>query len=87
VLLSPIVVVGLGFVLARITLSIWGAWSWIPIIIYYWGVLVALIAWGGGREAGWDLHEQAAGYGSGGFYRSRSRPSSSPQRFSRAWRP
>jgi membrane protease YdiL (CAAX protease family) len=50
VLLSPIVVVGLGFVLARIADSIWAAWSWIPIIIYYWGVLVALIAWGGDRR-------------------------------------
>ncbi len=49
-LLSPLVVVGLGFVLARITFSIWGLWSWIPVIIYYWGVLVGLIAWGGGRK-------------------------------------
>ncbi len=51
VLLSPIVVVGLGFVLARVTVSIWGAWSWIPVIIYYWGVIAALIAWIGGRRA------------------------------------
>jgi len=53
VLWSPLVVVGLGFVLARITFSIWDSWSWIPVIIYYWGVLVALIAWGGGRKAAW----------------------------------
>src|SRR5512134_2118554 len=51
VLLSPIVVVGLGFMLARLTVSMCGAWSWIPIIIYYWGVLAALIVWGGGRES------------------------------------
>jgi hypothetical protein len=51
VLLSPIVTVGLGFVLARITDAIRGAWSWIPIIIYYWGILVAFIIWGGGRVA------------------------------------
>jgi membrane protease YdiL (CAAX protease family) len=44
-------VVGLGFVLARMTAAIWGAWSWIPVIIYYWGILVALIVWGGGRES------------------------------------
>jgi len=51
VLLSPIVVVGLGFALARITVVIWGAWSWIPVILYYWVILVVLIVWGGGREA------------------------------------
>jgi membrane protease YdiL (CAAX protease family) len=33
------------------TVSIWAAWSWIPVLLYYWGVLVALIAWGGDREA------------------------------------
>jgi uncharacterized protein len=28
-----------------------GAWSWIPVLLYYWGVLAALIAWGGGGQA------------------------------------
>src|SRR5512142_1831491 len=51
VLLSPILVVGLGFVLARVTAIIWGAWSWTPVLIYYWGSLIALIAWSGGRQA------------------------------------
>jgi membrane protease YdiL (CAAX protease family) len=51
VLLSPIVVVGLGFLLARVTGAIWGIWSWVPILVYYWAILGALIAWGGGREA------------------------------------
>lgn len=51
VLFSPILVVGLGFLLARITAAIWGAWSWIPVLIFYWGSLLLLIAWGGGREA------------------------------------
>ena len=50
VLFSPILVVGLGFVLARITAGIWGAWSWVPVLIFYWGSLVLLIAWGGGES-------------------------------------
>jgi membrane protease YdiL (CAAX protease family) len=44
-------VVGLGFVLARITTALWGAWSWIPVLIYYWGSLILLTAWSGGRES------------------------------------
>jgi membrane protease YdiL (CAAX protease family) len=51
VILSPILVVGLGLVLARVTAAIWGAWSWIPVLLYYWGILVALTVWGGGRQA------------------------------------
>lgn len=50
-LLSPLLVVGLGFVLARATDAIWDAWSWIPVLICYWGSLVLLTAWGGGRES------------------------------------
>jgi len=37
--------------LARLTAAVWGPWSWIPVLIYYWGSLAAWIAWGGGREA------------------------------------
>ena len=51
VLLSPILVVGLGFVLSRMTAILWGAWSWIPVLIYYWASLMVLTAWGGGRES------------------------------------
>jgi membrane protease YdiL (CAAX protease family) len=51
VLLSPVLVVGVGFVLARLAAAAWGAWSWIPILIYYWGSLIALTAWGDGRES------------------------------------
>lgn len=51
ILLSPIAVVGLGYVLARAAIFLWGTWSWIPVILYYWSILVALIVWGGEREA------------------------------------
>jgi hypothetical protein len=51
VLLSPVIVVGLGYAVARITGAVWGLWSWIPVLVYYWAVLGVLIAWGGGREA------------------------------------
>jgi membrane protease YdiL (CAAX protease family) len=44
-------VIGLGFVIASLASSIWGTWSWIPVLLYYWGILVALIAWVGGGEA------------------------------------
>ena len=46
VLLSPIVVVGLGYVVASVTGAIWGLWAWVPVLAYYWAVLGALIAWG-----------------------------------------
>jgi membrane protease YdiL (CAAX protease family) len=48
---SPLLVVGLGFVLARLTAALWGAWSWIPVLIYYWGSLILLTAWWGGPES------------------------------------
>jgi membrane protease YdiL (CAAX protease family) len=51
ILFSPILVVGLGFVLARVTAAIWDTWSWIPVLIYYWGSLILLTAWSGGRES------------------------------------
>jgi membrane protease YdiL (CAAX protease family) len=51
VLVSPIPVVGLGFLVARLSADAWGAWSWIPMILYYWGILLLLTAWSGGRES------------------------------------
>src|SRR6186997_3221152 len=51
VLVSPALVVGLGFLLAGWTVPAWRAWSWFPLLLYYWGVLLLLIAWGGGGEA------------------------------------
>jgi membrane protease YdiL (CAAX protease family) len=43
-------VIGLGFVLAGLTTSIWGTWSWIPVLLFYWATLIALIVWGSGGE-------------------------------------
>ena len=34
VLVSLILVVGLGFVLAHLATAVWGAWSWILAILY-----------------------------------------------------
>lgn len=50
-LLSPVALVGMGFGLARLTTAIWDVWSWIPVLIYYWGSLIILITWSGGPEA------------------------------------
>jgi uncharacterized protein len=45
-LLSPVLVIALGFGLAELSTSRWGAWSWVPVLLFYWAVLIALIAWG-----------------------------------------
>lgn len=37
--------------LARLADAIWGAWSWIPVLIYYWGSLLLLTAWSGGSKS------------------------------------
>ena len=37
VLLSPIVVVGLGYVVTSATGAIWGLWAWVPVLAYYFG--------------------------------------------------
>jgi membrane protease YdiL (CAAX protease family) len=48
VLLSPIVVLVLGYAAARISGHLWGAWSWIPVTLVYWITLALIIAGAGG---------------------------------------
>jgi len=48
VLLSPIVVLVLGYAAARISGHLWGAWSWIPVTLVYWITLALIIACAGG---------------------------------------
>jgi len=48
VLLSPIVVLVLGYAAARISGHRWGAWSWIPVTLVYWITLALIIACAGG---------------------------------------
>jgi uncharacterized protein len=51
VLVSPVLVIGLGIVISVLSASAWGAWSWIPVLFYYWAIMAVLIAWGGGGDA------------------------------------
>jgi uncharacterized protein len=48
VLLSPIVVLVLGHAAARISGHLWGVWSWIPVTLVYWIILVLIMTFAGG---------------------------------------
>jgi membrane protease YdiL (CAAX protease family) len=51
VLLSPVLVLVLGNVTARISGRLWGVWSWIPIMLVYWITLALIMAFAGGWSA------------------------------------
>jgi len=51
ILLSPVMVILLGQLAARILGPAIGLWSWVPLFIGYWAICALLIAWGGGRTA------------------------------------
>jgi membrane protease YdiL (CAAX protease family) len=51
ILLSPLAVIGLCHVVARITGRLWGLWSWVPVLIVYWLALSLLLVLGGGRPS------------------------------------
>lgn len=50
-IISPFIVIGLGHIAARIAVSAIGTWAWIPVVLLYWGLLGALVAWGSGPKA------------------------------------
>lgn len=62
ILLSPLAVIGIGNIIARLTGSVLGVWSWIPLTLALWGTFATLIAWGGGRESiqRWSRPSQGA---------------------------
>jgi len=49
--LSPLVIIAVGYVTARLAGGVFGIWVWIPMILVVWGMFGFMIAWGGGREA------------------------------------
>jgi membrane protease YdiL (CAAX protease family) len=49
VLLSPVVVLVVGYAVARISGHLWGVWSWIPVTLVYWITLALIMAFAGGR--------------------------------------
>jgi membrane protease YdiL (CAAX protease family) len=51
ILLSPLAVIAIGHVTARLAGSVLGVWAWIPLTLSLWAMFALLIGWGGGREA------------------------------------
>src|SRR5688572_19372103 len=51
ILLSPLVVVAIGNITARLAGSMLGVWAWIPLTLVLWAMFGLLIWWGGGRDA------------------------------------
>lgn len=51
ILLSPIAVILLGQVAARTLGPLIGLWSWVPLNLGYWSIVILLTTWGGGRDA------------------------------------
>lgn len=50
-LLSPIAVIAMGQLAARIIGHTAGTWAWAYLFAGYWVTLAGLILWGGGRKA------------------------------------
>jgi membrane protease YdiL (CAAX protease family) len=51
ILLSPLVIITIGHITARLAGSALGVWAWVPLTLVLWTMFALLIAWGGGREA------------------------------------
>lgn len=50
IIFSPLAVILLGHVAARVAVTFLNEWAWVPLVLIYWGALGALIFWG--REPG-----------------------------------
>lgn len=51
ILLSPLVIIAVGYIIAHAAMDVFGIWIWIPMTLVVWGMFAFMIAWGGGREA------------------------------------
>ncbi len=51
ILLSPIVIIGVGRSIAYLAGVVLGIWVWIPMVLVVWGMFGFMIAWSGGQEA------------------------------------
>lgn len=49
-ILSPLLVLALGHIAARIAVGWQSDWAWVPVLVVYWCTVAALIGWG--REPG-----------------------------------
>lgn len=45
-ILSPLFVLGLGHVVARIAIRSTGDWAWVPVLLVYWCTVGSFIVWG-----------------------------------------
>lgn len=51
ILLSPLAIIGLGYLIVNSTMDLFGIWIWIPMTLIVWGMFGFMIGWGGGKEA------------------------------------
>jgi len=51
ILLSPLGIIALGHLTARLAGIALGVWAWIPLVVVLWITWALLIAWGGGKKA------------------------------------
>lgn len=51
ILLSPLGIIAIGHLTARLAGIFLGVWAWLPLQLTLWSMFAGLIAWGGGREA------------------------------------
>ena len=49
-LLSPIIVLALGHLTARIGGTLFGVWAWLPLALIYWSMLAFFMVWGKNNE-------------------------------------
>ncbi len=51
VLLSPLVLIGINHMVARVAGRVMGAWAFVPVVLIAWTISAFLIIWGGGADS------------------------------------
>jgi uncharacterized protein len=51
ILISPIIIIAVGHLVARLAEDTFGVWGWVPMILVIWGMFGLMIAWAGGKDA------------------------------------
>ncbi|MBM3761748.1 MAG: CPBP family intramembrane metalloprotease [Acidobacteria bacterium] len=51
ILVSPLAIMALGHLTARVTGTYLGEWAWIPVNLVLWSSFAAMIHWGGGKQS------------------------------------
>ncbi len=50
ILLSPLVIIAVGYLVVHIAKGVFGMWVWIPMTLIVWAMFGFMISWGAGRE-------------------------------------